>query len=131
MSDDRRILELLASRRGSLPLWASDLLAPYVHLTASDFAVTEKSPENPNACAMTPTRKGPTMKLGTAVIFGKHTSNGSDEQAAIVTRVWGDEPFPTVNLKVLPDFGEPFDAGSVVFWRNGPWQSEYYYREAE
>ena len=72
------------------------------------------------------------MRVGTVVVFlapRDKASNGTQEHPAIVTRVWGNEEFPTVNMKVLPDCGEPFDATSVRHWKNGGWPVEYAYRE--
>lgn len=72
--------------------------------------------------ASTPMRSEPPMRVGTVVVFmagNDHTHNGTREHPAIVTRVWGDGARPTVNMKVLPDCGEPFDATSVVHWKNG------------
>ena len=90
----------------------------------------DESSENPNACAMTPIERNP-MNLGTSVVFGRHESNGANEHAAIVTRVWAeDDSHPTVNLKVFPDCGDSFDVTSVQYWKNAGWGSSYYYREA-
>jgi len=47
---------------------------------------------------------------GTTVIFVGHMSNGINEHPAIVTRDWGDG---MVNLTVFPDYGSPFNQGSV------------------
>jgi hypothetical protein len=47
--------------------------------------------------------------------------------------VWGDGPTPTVNIKVLPDCGEPFDATSVQHWASGgfPVDGKFAYRYRE
>ena len=86
---------------------------------------------------MTPTYREPDMRLGTVVVFmdENHTHNGSTEHPAIVTRVWGKGPRPTVNLTVIPDCAEPFYASSVQHWRERPgWpvngKLNYVYREA-
>jgi hypothetical protein len=124
---DRGILEALAHRHNEFPRWARDLLMPYVRPVAMRVCtVNEES--NPNECAMSPTREEP-MKLGTTVIFGKRSSNGTDEHPAIVTRVWGDGETPTVNLTVWPDCGDSFFASSVQYWKSQEWGSGYYYRE--
>jgi hypothetical protein len=81
-----------------------------------------------NSYAMSPIREEP-MKLGTVVVYGKHASNGADEHPAIVTRVWGEGETPTVNIKVIPDGGDPFDVTSVTHWKSQSWGSSYYYRE--
>lgn len=73
------------------------------------------------------------MKVGTVVVFlagDDHVHNGTKEHPAIVTRVWGDGDRPTVNLKVLPDCGEVFDATSVQHWHvRGALPLTYCYRE--
>lgn len=59
------------------------------------------------------------MRIGRIVVFlaaEDHEHNGTREHPAVVTRVWGGGPTPIVNLKVLPDCGEPFDATSVPYW---------------
>jgi hypothetical protein len=61
------------------------------------------------------------MKVGEIVIFlagDDHVHNGTRAHPAIVTRVWGEGARPYVNLKVLPDCGEPFDATSVQHWKD-------------
>ena len=94
-----------------------------------DFANAEKPYEDDvNQYAMSPIREEP-MKLGTVVVYGKHASNGADEHPAIVTRVWGEGETPTVNIKVIPDGGDPFDVTSVTHWKSQSWGSNYYYRE--
>jgi hypothetical protein len=77
------------------------------------------------------------MRVGTIVVFlagSDHVHNGSREHPAVVTRVWGEGPTPLVNLKVLPDCGEPFDATSVHHWTAEGWppngQFVHCYREA-
>lgn len=79
----------------------------------------------------------PPMTVGRIVVFlagDDHVHNGTREHPAIVTRVWGPGPLPTVNLKVLPDCGEPFDATSVQHWTAAGWPLDgkftYRYREA-
>jgi len=55
--------------------------------------------------------------------------NGTYEHPAVVTRVWGSgEPTPTVNVKVLPDCGEPYDATSIQHWKNTAYGSKNHYR---
>ena len=64
------------------------------------------------------------MRIGTIVVYlagDDHIHNGTREHPAIVTRVSGDGPTPTVNAKVLPDCGEPFDATSVQHWKAYGW----------
>ena len=75
------------------------------------------------------------MKVGTIVIFvagDDHVHNCTREHPAVVTRVWSDDPddkTPTVNLKVLPDCGEPFDATSVMHWKRLDYGATYVYHE--
>lgn len=87
--------------------------------------------ENPNT-ADTAARL-PDLRVGHIVVFlagDDRVHNGTVEHPAIVTRVWGKGPRPTVNLKVLPDCGEPFDATSVQHWSiKGYWPIQYAYRE--
>lgn len=58
-----------------------------------------------------------------SVVIKGVQSNGSDEQSAIVTRVWGNgepalnEPV-CINVMVLPDCGVPFSATSVSMFEN-------------
>ncbi len=59
--------------------------------------------------------------IGRIVTFKGHYSNGTDEHPAIITRVWGGEPMPgvqVVNLTVLPDCGQPFWQSSVYLFEN-------------
>lgn len=78
----------------------------------------------------------PDMRVGTVAVFlgaADQAHNGTREHPALVTRVWGPGPTPTVNLKVLPDCGEPFDATSVPHWKTCGWpvggKFEHCYRE--
>ena len=64
------------------------------------------------------------LRVGTVVVYlagPDQESNGTREHPAIVTRVWGSGPRPTVNLKVFPDCGEPFDATSMQHWTSFGW----------
>ena len=129
MSREEDILALLANRTDSLPDWAGDLLRPYRRLDSVRVCTPNEDVSYDNGCnAMSPIREEP-MKLGTIVVFGKRSSNGAEEHPAIVTRVWGDGETPTVNIKVIPDCGEPFDATSIQHWKSQGWGSGYYYRE--
>lgn len=49
------------------------------------------------------------------IVAGK--SNGHTQQPAIVTNVWSDS---CVNIKVIPDCGDLFDATSVRYAPEGP-----------
>lgn len=76
------------------------------------------------------------MHVGSVVVFlagDDHVHNGTREHPAIVTRTWGEGAHPCVNLKVLPDCGEPFDATSVQHWQDRGWPTDgkfaYCYRE--
>ncbi len=55
------------------------------------------------------------IKCGTIVTVKGVNFNGHDEQPAIVTYVWTpiNEGQATVNVKVFPDMGEPFDLTSI------------------
>lgn len=78
--------------------------------------------EETNYMASAVTNSAPSLKVGHVVVFlagDDHVHNGTRSHPAIVTRVWGDGARPTVNLKVFPDCGEPFDATSVQHWTNG------------
>lgn len=72
---------------------------------------------------------GTAMNVGDIVVFdAPKESNGTREQPAIVTRVWGSGGRPTVNLKVFPDCGDPSDATSVQHLSACPGQTAYRYR---
>lgn len=60
------------------------------------------------------------------VIDSSHSSNGTLEHPGIITRVWGG----CVNIKVLPDCGDPYDMTSVQHWLDrGSWPVDYCWRE--
>ncbi|MCJ2562704.1 MAG: hypothetical protein LN417_01270 [Candidatus Thermoplasmatota archaeon] len=52
-------------------------------------------------------------RMGQTVVYVDRDNdyNGHHDQPAIITKVWSPG---CVNLKVLPDCGEPFDVTSVV-----------------
>jgi hypothetical protein len=53
-------------------------------------------------------------------VGGSARSNGADVAPAIITRVWSEHPAGgwTVNLTVLPDFGQPVLASSAVLYED-------------
>lgn len=55
------------------------------------------------------------MKVGEAiqVVDPNVSSNGTNVHPALVTRVWGQGDTPTINAKVFPDCGTPYDATSI------------------
>lgn len=56
-----------------------------------------------------------TPTIGRIVIVKGINSNNSDEQPAVVTRVWAPD---YVNTMVLPDAGTPFPQTSVKLFEN-------------
>lgn len=70
----------------------------------------------------------PDLRVGTLVIF---VDPDGREEPAVVTRVWGSGPRPTVNIRILPDSGATYTATSVSHWHErGYWPPRYCYREA-
>jgi hypothetical protein len=64
-----------------------------------------------------------------AIVVVRTTSkfNGTDLHPGIVTRVWSDNDpsdaiglYSCVNIKVLPDCGQPFDQTSTYFFNEPP-----------
>lgn len=67
------------------------------------------------------------IKLAPDFVLPAGEPDHEHEHPAIVTRVWGSrEPTPTINVKVLPDCGEPYDATSIQHWKSSG--SKYHYR---
>lgn len=55
------------------------------------------------------------LRVGdSVVVFDPQVmSNGTNVHAAIVTRLWGNDPHPTCNVKVFPDCGDVYDMTSI------------------
>ena len=81
--------------------------------------------------ASSPMRHEPPLRVGDIVVVSdpNRASNGTHEHPAIVTNTWGSrDATPTINVKVLPDCGEPYDATSIQHWKATPYGSKYHYR---